>query len=407
MKRSYLFLQGVCSPFFASLADSLESAGHSVFKINFNCGDAVYWGGRNGFSFRGQLADLREFLDSIYRKCAITDQVLFGDRRPVHRPAIEHAEKFGIRTHVFEEGYFRPYWITLEREGVNGHSLLPRDPDWFWSVGGDLYETEKFHTFSSSFAYRMFHDVTYHIAGAANVFLFPNYRTHAPVNAAIEYAAYVRRFVILSRLKKIDDAFIDSLLQSGRSYFVLPLQLNSDAQIRDHSRFDDMSDVMNHVMESFSKHAPINSSLVIKNHPLDMRLHDYPSEISILCRQYGIEGRVHYLESGDLDKLILNAQGVVTVNSTVGSFSLSLNCPTITLSDPIYNLPGLTFQGVIDNFWRDPEPPNSEMFRRFRSAVMYATQVNGGFYCKHGINLAVGGAVKILVSDRSPLEWLQ
>lgn len=407
MKRSYLFLQGVCSPFFARLADSLEREGHTVFKVNFNCGDAVYWRGRNVFSFRGQLTELREFLDSIYRKYSITDQILFGDRRPVHRPAVEHAEKFGIRTHVFEEGYFRPYWITLEREGVNGHSLLPRDPEWFWAVGGDLYETEKFHTFSSSFAYRMLHDVTYHVVGAANLFLFSNYRTHAPVNAAIEYAAYLRRFVMLSRLKKIDDACIDSLLQSGRNYFVLPLQLNSDAQIRDHSRFNDMSGVMNYVMESFARHAPPNASLVIKNHPLDMRLHDYPYEISILCRQYGLEGRVYYLESGNLDQLVLNAQGVVTVNSTVGSFSLSLNCPTITLSDPIYNLPGLTFQGSIDDFWKKPEPPNSEMFRRFRNTVMYATQVNGGFYCKHGIDLAVDGAVKTLISDRSPLESLQ
>ena len=34
----------------------------------------------------------------------------------------------GVRTHVLEEGYLRPHWMTLELEGVNAHSPLSRDP---------------------------------------------------------------------------------------------------------------------------------------------------------------------------------------------------------------------------------------------------------------------------------------
>ena len=30
----------------------------------------------------------------------------------------------GLRIHVFEEGYMRPYWVTYERGGTNGHSRL-------------------------------------------------------------------------------------------------------------------------------------------------------------------------------------------------------------------------------------------------------------------------------------------
>lgn len=130
--RSFLFLQGVCSPFFARLADRLKADGHRVFRINFNAGDWLYWGGRPAWNYRGHISGLRDFLDDKYRKFDISDQILFGDRRPVHRPAVNHGEVCGVRTHVFEEGYFRPYWVTLEREGVNGHSLLPRDLDWFW-----------------------------------------------------------------------------------------------------------------------------------------------------------------------------------------------------------------------------------------------------------------------------------
>ena len=96
----------------------------------------------------------------------------------------------------------------------------------------------------------------------------------------------------------------------------------------------------------------------------------------------------------------------MTVNSTVGGVSLGLDCPTLALSDPIYNLPGLTFQGALDDFWRQGEAPNRELFRRFRNAVIHATQVNGGFYCRRGIELAVRNSVAILEGEVSPLEAL-
>ena len=101
-----------------------------------------------------------------------------------------------------------------------------------------------------------------------------------------------------------------------------------------------------------------------------------------------------------------HARGLVTVNSTVGSVALGLDCPTITLSDPIYNLAGLTFQGALDEFWQAGEAPNRELFRRFRNAVIHTTQVNGGFYCRKGIELAVKNSAAVLENSTSPLEAL-
>jgi hypothetical protein len=180
LKRSFLFLQGVCSPFFASLADRLVADGYRVYKINFNAGDLLYWGARPAWNYRGDLSGLRDFLDEKWRRHGVTDQILFGDRRPIHRPAIDHASSVGIRSHVFEEGYLRPCWVTLEREGVNGHSLLPRDPDWFRRVGERLPDYGNGEPFASPFRIRAAHDVAYHVAGIANPILFNRYRTHAP-----------------------------------------------------------------------------------------------------------------------------------------------------------------------------------------------------------------------------------
>ena len=405
-KRRFLFLQGVCSPFFGQLADRLQVDGHHVQKINFTVGDSTYWGRRESLAFRGRLENLRDFLDGVYRRYDITDQVLFGDRRPVHRPAVEHAEALGIRTHVFEEGYFRPHWVTLEREGVNGHSLLPRDPDWFWAVGGDLEAVETVQPFASPFWVRAVHDVAYHLAGVGNPLLFPHYRTHAGMTAPVEYLGYIRRFSLLRLWKPRDARLIADLIANRSVYYVLPLQLNTDAQIRDHSRFEDMAEVIEFVMASFARQAPAGSRLVIKNHPLDMGLLGYDRLIKRLARKFDVVGRIDYLESGDLDSLVRHSRGLVTVNSTVGGVSLGLDCPTLALSDPIYNLPGLTFQGTLDDFWQQGEAPNRELFRRFRNAVIHATQVNGGFYCRRGIELAVRNSVAILEGEVSPLEAL-
>lgn len=406
-QRSYLFLQGVCSPFFRHLAESLSQAGHRIHKINFNAGDTLYWGFRSASHYRSSVEELESFYTKQYKAQHITDIVLFGDCRPIHSPAVKQAQRLGLRTHVFEEGYFRPHWVTLEREGVNAHSLLPRNPDWYMEVGGALAKTPKeCHTFQTPLHIRAFHDVLYHMAGFWNPLAYPGYRNHSTIIAPVEYAGYIKRLSMLRLRGAKDTEVINAVIHSGKPYYVLPLQLNTDAQIRKHSQFRDMIHFMDHTLASFSQHAPSNSQIVIKNHPLDMGLVNYAKHIRSLCTKYDLDGRVHFIESGDLNILVQHSQGVITVNSTVGSVSLSLGCPTISLSDPIYNLPGLTFQGTLDDFWQHAAKPSLELYARFRNTVIAATQINGGFYCKNGIALAASNATQVLTNEFSPLEQL-
>lgn len=405
MRRSFLFLQGVCSPFFARLADRLVTLGHRVHRINFNGGDAAYWWPRKAWHYRGDVETLREYLDDKYRRFGITDQVLFGDRRPIHRPAVAHAEACGVRTHVFEEGYFRPHWITLEREGVNGHSLLPRDPDWFRETGKDLVERRTVVPFVSPFRTRALHDVVYHLACAANPVLFPGYRPHG-IFAPLEYLGYLHRFARLRCIRRREQRRVQALIEARVPYYFLPLQLNVDAQIRDHSRFEHMGEVIEYVLASFAGGSPPGTKIVIKNHPLDMGLMNYERIIRHCARRFDLEGRVVYLEAGDLNALVQHALGVVTVNSTVGIAALQLGRPTLTLSDPIYNLRGLTSQASLNGFWQSPEPPDGELFDRFQRVVVYATQLNGGFYCSKGIALATESSARVLSAEVSPLESL-
>ena len=82
----------------------------------------------------------------------------------------------------------------LERKGVNGHSLLPHDLDWFRRVGEQQPDYGNGESVASQSRIRAAHDVAYHEAGIANPILFNRYPTHAPVSAAVEYAGYIYRF---------------------------------------------------------------------------------------------------------------------------------------------------------------------------------------------------------------------
>ena len=405
-QRHFLFLQSVCSPFFQRLADRLAAAGHRVHKIHFNGGDAAYWRGHSASSWRRGTALLPAFFEQKMHALRITDVVLFGDQRPVHKPAVVLGKQLGIRIHVFEEGYFRPSWVTLERDGVNTCSRLPRNPDWYRRVGAGLPDFGDGVSFEGAFFKRALHDVVYHVACSADWLRYPGYRTHATVSAAAEYIGFLRRSGKVKAQLRNDAAMIAALAAQATPFYFLPLQLNSDAQIREHSSFRDMTEVMSYVMTSFAAHAPAEARLVIKNHPLEMGASDYPQIIAQLQQRHGLAGRVDYLETGDLMILLKHALGVVTVNSTVGGLSLQLGCPTITLSDPIYNIDGLTFQGRLDDFWDADAVPDAALFQVFRNTVIHTTQVNGGFYSDAGIALAIDNSMRFLLPDRSPLERL-
>ena len=405
MPKRFLFLQGVSSPFFAHLAEQVKAAGHTVWKVNFNCGDAAYWRQAGAWSFRHDVSLLPHWLTEKIEAHALTDVVLFGDRRPIHIAAISCARRLKKTVHVFEEGYFRPNWVTLERGGVNRYSALPRDPDWYLENAPRISEGshQRIHT---PLSVRAAHDMAYHLANIGNFIAYPGYRSHRPANAAVEYAGLARRFAMLGLHERRDKLICDRLVNGGEPFFLLPLQLDSDAQIRDFSSFSGMREVIATVVKSFASASHVDSHLLIKNHPLDTGFVDYPAEIKRVTVECGVQERVHYIETGDANPLLIHTKGVVLVNSTVGTAALEAGRPIKTLADPIYNLPGLTFQGQLDDFWKNGAPPEPGLAAAFRKMVMHTTLVNGGFYTKESMDLAARAAVRLLTSEKSPIEEL-
>jgi capsular polysaccharide export protein len=90
------------------------------------CGDQLYWSGP-AVAFRGSKQGLAAFDAELFNKHH-TDVILFGDTRTLHAPIFPVAKEYNATVHVFEEGYLRAFWITLERGGVNARSSLSRNP---------------------------------------------------------------------------------------------------------------------------------------------------------------------------------------------------------------------------------------------------------------------------------------
>ncbi len=175
--RVVLFLQGPPCPFFLRLGEELMNRGMGVFRINLNGGDRRDW--REGSTdYRCRPSDWPMYFDRFVRQHHVTDLVLYGDCRPMHMAAHRLARLRGIRIHVFEEGYIRPDWMTLERDGVNGHSTLVRDPVSILEAARGLPPIPKLPPITASFRRRA-HDSYWHYHYiVTGIVRFPFYRSH-------------------------------------------------------------------------------------------------------------------------------------------------------------------------------------------------------------------------------------
>lgn len=394
--RAFLFLQGNASWFYRRLGNALADRGHDVGRVNICGGDRLFWGRDdwNAIDFHAPAESFAPWIADLYDRRSVSDIVLFGDTRPVHEMAKAEARKRGIAIWVFEEGYLRPHWVTLERDGVNGYSRLPTDPAWYRDAAQGLSADEGESAVGPGLRERILLDFRWQAANYTMAARYPHFRTHRPYPIWAEYAAWATRLVplVTHRRRQARTAVVE-LAASGRPYFLFPLQLDTDSQIRVHSPFERLPPAIDAVITSFAAHAPSDHLLVIKNHPLDNGWIHYPRLVAQLARTHGIADRVRFLDGGDLNSLIDHARGVVNVNSTVGLTAIERGAPTHCLGRAIYDVPGLTSGPSLSAFWTSPERPDTTLYSAFRRVLMHGCLVNGNFYTDNGTALAIRHAV--------------
>lgn len=394
--RRFLFLQGPPGPFFWLLGQRLREMNCSVMRINLNGGDQADWPGE-AVNYRGRRKHWTLFIDSILRDRAITDILLFGDCRPLHRAAHHMARLRGIAVHVFEEGYIRPDWVTLEPSGVNGHSELPRNPDWFLDRAAMLPPVPAWPGITASFRRRVRDSYHYFHHMVLRKPLFPFYRSHRAGSIVAEGLGWAYKLAVR---KSVQRKAAQALARIGeRPYFLFPLQLTNDYQIREHSPFSSMGEAVDYVLHSFARKAPADVDLVVKVHPLDPGFRRWPRYLARRAEALGLTGRIRHLDGGDLTALTARARGMVTVNSTSGTLALQAGVPTIALGKAIYAMEGITHQGRLDDFWRAPQAPDPAVYEAFRRVLYDQCLIYGGFASQTAVNILVESATERLLGD--------
>jgi capsular polysaccharide export protein len=391
--RGFLFLQGLAARFFERLGRALLSRGHRVCRVNFNGGDRAFWRLPGAVDFCGRENEWPQFLDRLIVQRTVGDVILFGDCRPLHRAAIRVAQSRGLRVWVVEEGYFRPDWITFEEGGVNGYSSLPRDPAWYRAQARVLPPWRDPPRVPGSFRRRAVEDVTYALASMAGARRFPHYATHRPYHPVVEYAGWLRRLALKRSAERAAAAAIEDLARISGPLFFFPLQLDCDYQVRVHSVHRAMPPAIEHVLTSFACHAPDAARLVVKLHPLDSGIIDWRAMTGHIGAELRITDRLIVVDGGNLDEILARCRAVVTVNSTVGSQALARGLPVIALGKAVYDIPGLTHQGELAEFWSAPKPPEADLFDAFRRVLAARCLIPGSLFSEGGLRLAVEAAV--------------
>lgn len=375
-----LFLQGPVGPFFARIADDLRVRGFGVFKINLNGGDRFFFRDKYAYDYTGTVDSWAVYLEYFIQSKGISRIYMFGDCRKYHRVAKEIAAKFGVRVYVFEEGYIRPNFITLEEGGVNGFSALMQQELDLVEPVEDMNEASG-NRFS--FLLSVMYCILYYWACAWHGELFKHYEHHRPLGWLAEGYIWVRSAFRKICYRRRDQKIYQQVMSNfDGEYFLCPLQVHCDMQVLVHSRYKSLEHFIVEVLSSFAKHAPTNKAIVFKHHPLDRGYTDYTLLLDRLTREFGLQGRAFYVHDVCLPTLLKNACGSVMINSTVGMSSLFHGTPVKVLGDAIYNKPELTSQLNLDEFWAEPGTVNSRMFAKFRAFLVANNQLNGSLYVK-------------------------
>nr|WP_209947124.1 capsular biosynthesis protein [Rhizobium halophytocola] len=403
MRRlSLLLLQGPASPFLKEVAKRVENGGGQVYKINVSIGDAVFWSPRGADWFKGKDTDWPTFLRGYIRQNAITDILMLGDGRPRHAAAVDIARELGVKAHIFEHGYLRPDWLTIEPFGMSSESLFPDQPSEIRALAARAVPPPPHAPFRYSFLTYALFDLAYHLP---NVFLgwlvHPHYTTHGAVHPLVEYAGWLGKAFSRSRRRRVAAERAARYLSDGSAYYLFPLQLPGDYQILRHAPIGDHFKIVEAVIRSFARSAPGRTRLLFKIHPIDNGLSDWERCIRDVASTCGIGARVDVIDGGDLDSLVGACAGVVTINSTVGLTAILAGCPVIALGAAIYDIPGLTAQTDLATFWNTPVKPDSDLAAAFRQALTATVQVPGGFIGQQAMATGAKGIVERMTGDDS------
>ena len=388
----------------------LRAAGTEVWRVGFNAGDRAFWFGGPGFiPFRGRPDAWPETLRSILSDHAITDIVLYGDTRPIHAQAVDIARSLGLGIHVFEEGYMRPYWVTYERGGTNGHSRLMNltIPQMQEALARSYLEVPTPPAHWGDMRQHVFYGALYHWFVMFRNGEYRNFSRHRELPVSTEAWLYTKRLMLMPLIALDRRIATLRIRYGGFPYHLVLMQLEHDASFQSHSPFTRMSEFIELVMDGFAQGAPRHHHLVFKAHPLENGRSPLRRIIRDLAKRHDVSERVHYVRGGKLAKLLDHARTAVTVNSTAAQQVLWRGIPLKVFGDAVYSKPEFVSDQPLADFFASPDRPDSRAYRDYRRFLLETSQVPGGFYSARGRRQLMRQVVDMMLAAEDPYDALR
>lgn len=361
--KNILFLQGPMGNFFSNISVKFDQLGSKSFFIALNGGDLAF-SRLNVSLYTDSFTNWSDYIKEYLIKNNIDKIFLFGDCRKYHIAAISIAKELNISVFVFEEGYIRPNFITLEEYGVNANS------DNIFSKNID-YTIKKRLSIPTSFYKKALSAMTYYLFCFIFSFIFNKYEHHKDLSIINEIKSGFKSF--------LNKYFRKESFPKFNNYFFIPLQVHNDSQITHHSSFSSIEDFIDSVLLSYSLQK-VKKPLVFKHHPMDRGKKDYSNYIYNKAKSLHIkDSSIFVCFDLDIKLLLEKAIGTITINSTVGMSSLYHGVPVITLGNAFYDQSYLT-QKNLDLFWFKQVLPKRSLVENFRKFIISKTQINSSFY---------------------------
>ena len=408
--RVFLFLQGPHGPFFHRLGRMLRMAGAEVWRVGFNAGDAAFWFHKASYiPFTGGQDDWPDHFLKLVEEKQVTDIVLYGDVRGIHAEAIKRAKALGLIVHVFEEGYMRPYWVTYERGGANGHSRLMQlgvDEMRKALENSDL-DTPLPPAKWGDMRHHIFYGALYHWFVMFTNRRYRKFRPHRDLGVAAEFKLYLKRLLLMP-VQAVERWIATWRIRlGGFPYHLALLQLEHDSSFQAHSPFSTMTDFLDVVIQGFAEGAPRHHHLVFKAHPLEDGRVPLRREIRRLARAAGVSDRVHYVRGGKLAQLLAEARTAVTVNSTAAQQVLFRGIPLKTFGDAVYAKPEFVSTQSLPDFFARPARPDRKAYRDYRRFLLETSQLAGGFYSAQARRQLLRQVVDMMLAAEDPYDALK
>lgn len=312
------------------------------------------------------MAKYIKFLREYLTKHKIELVTMHNDLRWQHALAVKVCQELGVQYLITERGIFRPDTTTIEFDGVNGYSSLPKDKEFYTS---HEIKEKKLRNYKVSKVTNLQVNMRFVLFILLNKLGGVLGLNSSVKNRGYSLVKYAELFIKQKFGKKISQD-----IKLPTKYIFAPLQVNTDTQLLIHSDFKDMQEFISLVEREFYS-LKSNIGLVFKIHPMEKGIVEYKFDSRSL------------VVDSDTNELVKNSECVVTINSTVGFEAIEKHKKVLVLGEAFFKIDGIaicsskkSFRDDLSSVFDGSVELDDEAIEAFVKYLKYEYQLNGNLF---------------------------